>query len=83
VLQTEEFLFFVCWCDHLSVLCCFFQPRQRSFFSAKGVENAVSVVCGLDFLCEESGLFLFARFAFVGDRRLESVAESGGVLFPF
>lgn len=26
---------------------------------------------------------LFARFAFVGDRRLESVAESGGVLFPF
>jgi hypothetical protein len=58
VLQTEEFLFFVCWCDHLSVLCCFFQPRQRSFFSAKGVENAVSVVCGLDFLCEESGLFV-------------------------
>ncbi len=57
-LQTEEFLFLVCWCGHLSVLCCFFQPRQRSFFSAKGVENVVSVVCGLDFLCEESGLFV-------------------------
>jgi hypothetical protein len=26
---------------------------------------------------------LFARFSFVGDGRLESVAESGGVLFSF
>jgi hypothetical protein len=36
----------------------FLQPRQRSYFPAKGVEDAVSVVCGLDFLCEESGLFV-------------------------
>ncbi len=81
-LETEEFLFLVCWWGHLSVLCCFFNLDKGVFFLLKESKMRFQLFVIWIFYARNLDC-LFARFALVGDGRLESVAESGGVLFSF